>query len=30
MFEGERQVCHILVICAAMLVEHGQPIKGIL
>ena len=30
MFEGERQVCHVLVICAAMLVEHGQPVEGIL
>ena len=28
--EGERQICHIFVVCAAMLVEHSQPIKGIL
>ena len=27
--EGERQICHIFVVCAAMLVEHSQPIKGL-
>ena len=28
--EGERQICHILVVCLAVFVEHGQPIEGIL
>ena len=28
--EGERQICHTFVVCAAMLVEHSQRIKGIL
>ena len=30
MVEGKRQICHVLVVCSAMFVEHGQPIKGIL
>ena len=28
--EGERQIRHILVVCSAVFVEHGQPIEGIL
>ena len=28
--EGERQICHILVVYSAVFVEHGQPIEGIL
>ena len=28
--EGKRQICHILVVCSAVFVEHGQPIEGIL
>ena len=28
--EGKRQICHIFVVCAAMLMEHSKPIKGIL
>ena len=30
MIEGERQICHILVVYSAVFVEHGQPIEGIL
>ena len=28
--EGKRQIRHILVVCSAVFVEHGQPIEGIL